>query len=396
MSSSDQSKFRFIDLFAGIGGIRLAYEELGGRCVMTSEIDKFARQTYQAYFDDPEDGHVFNEDITSLTPSDVPDHDVLLGGFPCQSFSIAGVSKKNALGREHGFKDPTSGTLFFNIKEILIEKQPSGFLLENVKNLMSHDRGRTWQIIAYCLEKAGYIFTHQILDAAKIVPQHRERVFIVGFRKETFGLENGNLDWTPFWDAVSINIEKRKEEHRKRHRVAPEAEWPQVAPVLETHETVPDKYTLTPRMWEYLQEYKAKHRAKGNGFGFGMVKGPEPYTRTLSARYYKDGSEALVYQGENSRPRRLTPRECARLQGFPEDFEAMFNRINEQPVSDTQAYKQFGNSVCVPIVQSIAAVHRQYMENPTLIDSLPSSTMPAQQTLEGIPEEIEILMREAV
>lgn len=397
MSDSLPSEFRFIDLFAGIGGIRIAYEAHGGRCVMTSELDKFARQTYETYFDDPDDAdHLFNDDITKVPPVEVPDHEILLAGFPCQSFSIAGVSKKNALGREHGFKDPTSGTLFFNIKEILLEKQPNAFLLENVKNLMSHDKGRTWKVIAYCLDKAGYAFTHRVLDAAEVVPQHRERVFIAGFRREHFELGQSNYDWTPFWEEVEQQMANRRDEHRQRHGVDKGSKWPLVDAILEAHDDVPEKYTLTPRLWEYLQEYKAKHRAKGNGFGYGMVKGPEEYTRTLSARYYKDGSEVLVYQGENKRPRRLTPRECARLQGFPEDFEAMFDRENEQPVSDTQAYRQFGNSVCVPVVESIADVHLEYLQNPDRLHELPESTTPKQGTLDGIPEEIEVLMQNAV
>lgn len=388
--------FDFIDLFAGIGGIRLAYEQQGGRCVMTSELDKFARQTYEHYFQDSPEDHLFNEDITAIDPEEIPDHDLLLGGFPCQSFSIAGVSKKNALGREHGFNDPTSGTLFFNVKEILLAKQPSGFLLENVKNLLSHDKGRTWQVIAYCLDRAGYEFTFKVLDAADVVPQHRERVFIAGFHRDQLGIDARRFDWTPFWDQVESAMAHRREEHRLRHGVPKDAPWPRVAPILEDHDDVPDKYTLTERMWEYLQEYKAKHRAKGNGFGFGMVKGDEAYTRTISARYYKDGSEVLVYQGEDQRPRRLTPRESCRLQGFPPDFEAMYDRTDDQPVSDTQAYKQFGNSVCVPVVESIAQVHRQYMESPQAINDLPASTDPKQETLEGIPEEIEVLMSNAI
>lgn len=397
MSHTQHHNFNFIDLFAGIGGFRIAYEKFGGRCVFTSEIDKFARQTYRTYFDDPEDGrHTFNEDITEYSPAEVPDHDLLLGGFPCQSFSLAGVSKKNSLGREHGFKDPTSGTLFFDIKEILLEKRPPAFLLENVKNLMSHDSGRTWKIIAYCLEEAGYEFTYRVLDAADIVPQHRERVFIAGFHRDKIDLQDRERDWTQFWSQVEDEMETHRDRERLRHGVAEDAQWPRVDAILEDHADVPEKYTLTENLWEYLQDYKAKHQAKGNGFGYGMVKGPEEYTRTLSARYHKDGSEVLVYQGEDKRPRRLTPRECARLQGFPPEFEAMFNRENEQPVSDTQAYQQFGNSVCVPVVESIAKVHLNYLENPELIRELPKSETPEQTTLDGVPDEIEALMQDAV
>jgi DNA (cytosine-5)-methyltransferase 1 len=381
MDSNDT--FNFIDLFAGIGGIRIALSEAGGTCVMTSEVDKFARQTYRTYFRDG-DSHRFNHDINDAEPDDVPDHDLLAGGFPCQSFSIAGVSKKNSLDREHGFEDPTTGTLFFNIKEILKAKQPDAFLLENVKNLHSHDQGRTWKVIAYALDQAGYAFTHQILDAARVVPQHRERIFIAGFRREAFGLENRRRNWSHFWEEVDERIECQAEEQRRQYGVDAEEEWPRVGPVLEPHNQVPDTYTLTENLWEYLQDYKAKHRAKGNGFGYGMVRPDDTYTRTISARYYKDGSEALVYQGEDKRPRRLTPLECARLQGYPEDFRAIFDRsveTPEQPVSDTQAYKQFGNSVCVPIVEAITQTQAEFMQDSSKISSLPDSEEPVQKPL---------------
>lgn len=374
------SDFRFIDLFAGIGGIRIALEEAGGTCVLTSEIDKFARQTYRAYFQDQ--NHLFNEDLTTLAPVEIPDHDVLAGGFPCQPFSIAGVSKKNSLGRAHGFEDPTKGTLFFNIKEILRVKRPKAFLLENVKNLKSHDKGRTWKIIASALHDEGYVFSDRVLDAAAIVPQHRERVFIVGFDREFAGVADRTLDWTPFWNEVEAEIATRRDVERERYGLEPNDEWPVVDHVLEPHETVDDRYTLTPRLWEYLQEYRRKHRARGNGFGYGLVEPGDEYTRTLSARYYKDGSEALVYQGESLRPRRLTPRECARLQGFPKSFEAMFDRNEDvQPVSDTQAYKQFGNSVCVPIVESIAGPLVRYLMHPQRVRRLPDSPLPPQTDL---------------
>ena len=344
--------FTFIDLFAGIGGIRIAFEEAGGECVFTSEIDKFARRTYEAYFQDDGD-HASAPDITKMDPSEIPNHDVLTGGFPCQPFSIAGVSKKNALGRKHGFEDPTKGTLFFNIKEILLEKKPKAFLLENVKNLRSHDRGNTWRVVEQTLIECGYVITDKILDAAKLVPQHRERVFIVGFHRDHFDIDAHALDFTPFWNSVQEGIERRREELRETYGVPQGSKYPLVGHILEDPKDVPDKYILTPGLWKYLQEYKRKHRAKGNGFGFGMVTADNEYTRTLSARYYKDGSEALVSRG-NERPRRLTPLECARLQGFPEDFQKMFSRREAQPSSDTQAYKQFGNSVCVPVVSAIA------------------------------------------
>lgn len=373
-------QFRFIDLFAGIGGIRLALEEAGGACVMTSEIDRFARQTYQAYFGDAE-GHVFNEDITALPPSEIPDHEVLAGGFPCQPFSIAGVSKKNSLGRAHGFDDPTKGTLFFNIKEILKVKRPKAFLLENVKNLRGHDRGRTWAVIAQSLDEVGYVFTDRVLDAARVVPQHRERVFVVGFHREFADVGDRELDWSSFWAEVDLEIERRSELERLRYGVPEGAEWPVVDAIIEPHGQVDDKYTLTDKLWRYLQEYRKKHEAAGNGFGYGLVHPGDRYTRTLSARYYKDGSEALVSRGEGCRPRRLTPRECARLQGFPPKFVALFDRLGEQPVSDTQAYKQLGNSVCVPIVAALAAAASRYLAQPGLVRELPDAPQSRQISL---------------
>ncbi len=315
---------------------------------MTSEIDKFARQTYESYFRD-DAAHPINEDITALLPRDIPDHDILAGGFPCQPFSIAGVSKKNSLGRAHGFSDPTKGTLFFNVKEILRVKRPPAFILENVKNLRGHDRGRTWTVVERSLAEIGYDFSDRILDAARIVPQHRERIFIVGIHRDF----SSGIDWTAFWSEVESEIEMGAQRERQRYGVAPADHWPVVDSILEPHDAVDPKYVLTPKLWQYLQAYKAKHQAAGNGFGFGLVKPGDRNTRTISARYYKDGSEALISRGEG-RPRRLTPRECARLQGFPIEFELMFDRDSaNQPVSDTQAYKQFGNSVCVPIVTAI-------------------------------------------
>lgn len=305
--------FRFIDLFAGIGGMRLAFERAGGECVFTSEWDAYAQKTYSANFP----GEVWG-DITLLTNmEDIPEHDVLVAGFPCQPFSIAGVSKHNALGREHGFRNKTQGTLFFDVARIIDAKRPEAFLLENVKNLISHDKKRTFATILDTLEELGYQVFYDVLDGQAAVPQHRERIYIVGFRLPT-----------PFkFPALPVTR-------------------PTLKSLLEPD---PDfKYTLTVNLWEYLQDYAAKHRAAGNGFGFGLVDAEDPatVTRTLSARYYKDGSEILVYQGDSLPPRRLTPRECARLMGFPDDFEI--------PVSDTRAYKQFGNSVVVPVVEAIA------------------------------------------
>ncbi len=332
--------FTFADLFAGIGGIRRAFEAVGGTCVMTSEWNRFAEVTYRENFPDLAGHHVFIGDITQANendPTEVPDHDVLLGGFPCQPFSIAGVSKKNALGRAHGFADPTQGTLFFDVKRIIDAKRPAAFLLENVKNLKSHDKGRTFDVIKYTLEESlGYHVQTRIIDGGRFTPQHRERIMIAGFREPT-GFDLEALELPELGPTVETVL----------HRTDG------TEPFLEhdgsryfDHENgvVPAKYTLTPKLWAYLQRYAAKHRAAGNGFGFGLVR-PGMRTRTLSARYYKDGSEILVDQPGDC-PRRLTPRECARLMGFPDSFVI--------PVSDTQAYKQFGNSVVVPAVEAVA------------------------------------------
>lgn len=376
------AELTIIDLFAGIGGIRIAFEQAGARCVFTSEIDKYARRTYEAYFQDGED-HQFKTDITEVDPLDIPDHDVLTAGFPCQPFSIAGVSKKNALGRKHGFEDPTKGTLFFNIKEILLAKRPKAFLLENVKNLRSHDRGKTWKVIERTLAECGYACTDKVIDAAGIVPQHRERVFIVGFDRTHFALD-GTLDFGRFWDLVDEQILEQRQLQMAAYGVSRDDDFPLVGNILEPPDAVPDNYVLTPRLWEYLQEYRRKHEAKGNGFGYGLVSANSPYSRTLSARYYKDGSEALVERG-NGRPRRLTPLECARLQGFPEDFQEMFSRSADakQPVSDTQAYKQFGNSVAVPVVAAIASVQSDFVRNPAMFEELDTLPPPRQQVLWG-------------
>lgn len=304
-----RAAFRFIDLFAGIGGFHQGLRAAGGQCVFTSEWDKFAAETYRANFNMPVEG-----DITQIDPHQIPDHDVLAAGFPCQPFSIAGVSKANALGRRHGFEHATQGTLFFNVAQIIKVKQPEAFILENVKNLVSHDKGNTIRVIMDTLrEELGYTVFAQVLDAKKLVPQHRERIYIVGFR------EPAEFEFPVLEDTQ-----------------------PKLRDILE--ENVDPKYTLTPNLWAYLQAYAEKHKKAGNGFGYGLAN-LDGTTRTLSARYYKDGSEILVPQpGKN--PRRLTPRECARLMGFPDDFKIV--------CSDTRAYKQFGNSVVVPVIEKVA------------------------------------------
>lgn len=310
-------RFKFIDLFAGIGGMRIAFEKQGGICVFSSEWDRYAQKTYFDNFDVLPQG-----DITKIRAQDIPDHDILVAGFPCQPFSIAGVSKKNSMGRATGFQDKTQGTLFFDVCRILQVKRPKAFLLENVKNLKSHDHGNTWRIIQESLNQLGYEIFSRIIDGQGFVPQHRERIFIVGFDRKRYG---------NFYD-FPFNVEEWK---------------PVKKPVLrDILEKNPDeKYTLSDKLWTYLQNYAAKHKAKGNGFGYGMPD-LDGVTRTLSARYYKDGSEILITQGKEKNPRRLTPRECARLQGYPDSFKIT--------VSDTRAYKQFGNSVVVPLVTAIA------------------------------------------
>lgn len=333
------SRFNFIDLFAGIGGLRRGFDAIGGHCVFTSEWNKFAQQTYAANFRDNEP---IKEDITKIVTNDVPDHDVLVAGFPCQPFSIAGVSKKNSLGRNHGFACEAQGTLFFDVARILKDKRPAAFMLENVKNLTSHDKGRTFDVIIRTLtDELGYHVWHRVIDAKHFVPQHRERIVVVGFR-----------DHVPFsWDDLELpaigSVRLNSVLHPQNGHEAPEA------PYTLPDGTVNPKYTLTDKLWAYLQNYAAKHKAAGNGFGFGLV-GPDDVARTLSARYYKDGSEILVSQGKKKNPRRLTPRECARLMGYPDDF-----RI---PVSDTQAYKQFGNSVAVPVFCEVARVMQPHIQ----------------------------------
>ncbi len=332
-ASSGASDFSFIDLFAGIGGIRLGFEQSGGRCVFTSEWNKFSQITYAANFGGGE--HDINGDITQIEAASIPDHDVLLAGFPCQPFSIAGVSKKNSLGRAHGFACETQGTLFFDVARIIEEKKPKAFLLENVKNLVSHDKGNTFKVIMKTLqEELGYTVKAKVIDARHFVPQHRERIFIVGFREDT-GFSFDDLALPSEGPRMSAILHP---ENGDEAAEAPFTEGPKAK--------VAEKYTLTPKLWAYLQNYAAKHKAAGNGFGFGLVD-KDSVARTLSARYYKDGSEVLVSRGKGKNPRRLTPRECARLMGYPEGWKI--------PVSDTQAYKQFGNSVVVPVITALAA-----------------------------------------
>ena len=314
---SDPTSFRLVDLFAGIGGMRLGFESIGGRCVYSVEWDKYARKTYEANFELPEGNDI--RDVTTL-----PEHDLLLAGFPCQPFSIAGVSKKTSLGRPHGFTDQTQGTLFFEVARLIGASRPPVFLLENVKNLLRHDRGRTFFVIKNALDELGYNVTHAVIDSRPWVPQKRERVFIVGLDRSVFG-------------------ERRFE--------FPEQPDPTTGPVMASilEDSVPEKHRKSAHVWGYLQEYHRKHAAAGNGFGFGLV-GPNDVSRTLSARYYKDGSEILVRMDDDGPPRMLTPRECARLMGFPESFQIV--------VSDTQAYRQFGNAVVVPAVEFIARALR--------------------------------------
>lgn len=337
-SQKAEADFTFIDLFAGIGGLRRGFESIGGQCVFTSEWDKYSQKTYRANF--PDDDHEINGDITKIAVEDIPTHDVLLAGFPCQPFSIAGVSKKNALNRPHGFEDKTQGTLFFNVAKILEHHRPSAFLLENVRNLVGHDKGNTFKVITQTLDELDYDVSYRVIDGRHWTPQHRERIFIVGFRKDlgqsAFRMEDFKLPGDRPTLGSILHPGDGSEIPDQRFTVGNSGR-------------VSEKYTLTDKLWDYLQRYKEKHQAAGNGFGFGLV-GPDDVTRTLSARYYKDGSEILVRQEDNKNPRRLTPRECARLMGFD---EAQGNDFII-PVSDTQAYRQFGNSVVVPVIKAIA------------------------------------------
>lgn len=316
-SAPDYIPFRFTDFFAGIGGFRIALQNLGGQCVFSCERDRYSQKTYRAWFGDtPED------DIRSLTAANIPDHDVMAAGFPCQPFSIAGVSKKQSLGHAHGFECLDQGNLFFNIATIIGIKRPPVLFLENVKNLQSHDGGKTWGVIVETLEKLNYWLFAKVIDAAGWVPQHRERIYIICFDKRVFQQR------PPF-----------------EFPTPPAGERPRLADILE--KAAPDaKYTLSDHLWNYLQEYADRHRAKGNGFGFGLAD-PRSISRTLSARYYKDGSEILIPQNGGKPPRRLTPAEAARLMGFDERY---WKKI---VVSDTQAYRQFGNAVVPKVVEAI-------------------------------------------
>ncbi|MFZ4535008.1 DNA (cytosine-5-)-methyltransferase [Propionivibrio sp.] len=348
-----EAGFNYIDLFAGIGGIRMAFEGLGGRCVFTSEWDSYAQKTYAENFPG---GHAINGDITQIDAAEIPDHDLLLAGFPCQPFSIAGVSKKNALGRAHGFACETQGTLFFDVARIIQTKRPRAFLLENVKNLVSHDKGRTFDVICRTLrDELGYHIHYRVIDGAHFVPQHRERILIVGFREAV------DFDF----DALPLPAKGQRKLAEILHKTdgsEPQLPWDGERFFNHTANRIDQKYTLTDKLWAYLQAYAAKHRAAGNGFGFGLAY-PDSVTRTLSARYYKDGSEILVYQGEGVNPRRLTPRECARLMGFPDSF-----RI---PVSDMRAYRQFGNSVVVDVMRHVAKLMHPCLDADILEPELP-------------------------
>lgn len=339
--------FRFIDLFAGIGGLRLGFERAGGDCVFTSEWDTYAQRTYRANF--PDD-HPIAGDITKVDAADIPRHDLLVAGFPCQPFSIAGVSKKKSLGREHGFMDKAQGTLFFDVLRILRHHMPAAFLLENVKNLKSHNGGDTFRTIIGALAELGYHVSTRIIDAKAFVPQHRERIFIVGFLEDT-GFDIGRLDFGDprLGPDLGTILHDESESPEDPYTIAPEDTADNRASFVNP------KYTLSDKLWAYLQAYAEGHRARGNGFGFGL-NGPEGKARTLSARYYKDGSEILIRQA-GTNPRRLTPRECARLMGFDRDREAQF----VIPVSDTRAYKQFGNSVVVPVVEEVARYMRSHL-----------------------------------
>jgi len=315
-----RSGFSFIDLFAGIGGIRMAFEKAGGHCVFSSEWNKYSQQTYEANF-----GEIPEGDITKIAAKDIPNHDILAAGFPCQPFSIAGVSSRNGLKRPHGFEDEIQGTLFFDIVRILKEKRPKAFLLENVKNLRSHDKGHTFKVIMKALQESlGYDVHVKVIDARALVPQHRERIYIVGF-------------------AEPMSFEFPEFKDRK----------PRLGDILDTDPSV-SEYGLPDGTWRALQRHAEKHRKLGNGFSYSLAN-LDGVSKTMSARYYKDGAEILISQGEGRNPRMLTPRECSRLMGFPKSFKI--------PVSDNQAYRQFGNSVVVPVVEGIAKSMIKCMES---------------------------------
>ena len=335
---SKGNDFTFIDLFAGIGGLRRGFESIGGRCIFTSEWNQYCVETYEKNYNCD---HEIVGDITQQKETQIPPHDLLLAGFPCQPFSLAGVSKRNSLGKVHGFKCESQGTLFFDVVRILEYRKPKAFLLENVKNLLSHNRGETFEKIRSDIGRPARIYKIQrrVIDAKAFVPQHRERLFIVGFKKQTnFDFENldiPDISCGPVLNTI-LHPEDASELNDDQFLVGPKGK-------------VHQKYTLSDHMWKYLQNYAAKHRAKGNGFGFGLV-GPNDVARTLSARYYKDGSEILIRQHGKKNPRRLTPRECARLMGF----ESIGGPRFKIPVSDAQSYRQFGNAVVVPVAKAVA------------------------------------------
>ena len=347
--AAEQIPFTFTDFFAGIGGFRIGLEKLGGRCVFSCEWDKYAQKTYRTWFGETPAG-----DIRKLKPSEIPDHDVLTGGFPCQPFSIAGVSKKKSLGHPHGFKCESQGNLFFHLATIAGVKRPPVLFLENVKNLQSHDKGRTWDVILRTLEDLEYKVFPKVIDAAAWVPQHRERIYIVCFDTKVFG------DSPPF-----------------EFPAAPPGPRPKIADILESQPGA--QYTLSDHLWDYLQKYAEKHKAKGNGFGYGLAN-LEGVARTLSARYFKDGSEILIPQKLGPAPRRLTPRECARLMGFDDRYKI--------PVSDTQAYRQFGNAVVPKVVEAVAGQIRKVLawqlartKNGCLLKRNATKASPARSTV---------------
>lgn len=319
-----QWDFTFIDLFAGIGGFRQAFQQAGGKCVFSSEWNKYAQKTYLANY-----GELPYGDIRSIPKEQIPSHDVLCAGFPCQPFSLAGVSKKNSLGRKHGFEDETQGTLFFEIKEILRLKRPKAFMLENVKNLLSHDKGRTFEVIRRSLvDELGYVINYKVVNGAAWVPQHRERIYIIGFDPQQININSNDI----------VIPDKPQ----------PDYKYPKLSGIIKKQL---DGYTLGPGTWATLERHKAHHEKKGNGFGYGLLTWPlkdDSVTRTISARYHKDGAEILVEQ-KGDRPRRLSVEEAMQLQGYvPGKF--IF------PVSATQAYMQIGNSVVVPAVSASADV----------------------------------------
>lgn len=332
-SINNEFAFTFIDLFAGIGGLRLAFEndDVKGKCVFTSENNPFAVKTYKANFPDSD----VHGDITDIKAEDIPDHDVLLAGFPCQPFSHA--------GKKQGFAHPTQGTLFDDILRIIQKKKPHVFVLENVKGLQSHDKGNTYRIILDELRKAGYYTQTEILDAQYYVPQHRERTVIVGFKRQN----------------IPFNLDKRDYISNKK---------PILKDILLSETEVDDKYILSDHLWDYLKKRTLDHKAKGNGFEHGLVKS-DGIARTLSARYHKDGSEILIFRGENNNPRRLSPRECARLMGFKDSFQ--------MPVSNTQAYIQLGNAVVVPLFKDLAKNLKLYIEG--CINDIPLDEFPVRE-----------------